>query len=117
MGTINHNAIIATTWNKSVAKKMQQWCVMMGHIHTSSTDKINGYTTLFFPPDGSKEGWNESDFGDEVRAHIITRLKEDDYDDGSSPWAWIEVGYGDYGQAVLNGNCKNVFSEQPYQET
>ena len=36
------------------------------------------------------------------------------YSDGSNPWDWIEVGYGEYGQAILRGNNKNCYSDSEY---
>ena len=67
---------------------------------------INNERTFFVCPDGSKEGWHQSDLGDEQRARIVEHLKTYAYDDGSSPLQWVEFFYGDdMGQtAILNRN-------------
>ena len=36
------------------------------------------------------------------------------YDDGSNPWSFVEVGYGEFGQKVLRGNCKNCYDDSEY---
>jgi hypothetical protein len=117
MGTINHNAIIATTWNEDVAVQFQSW-IEAQSLHEDSIvsliSRSNRYTTFFVGPDGSKEGWPQSDYGDKVREQIKKRFALDNYEDGSSPWNWIEVGYGEYGQKVLDGNCRNRFNDLEY---
>lgn len=57
--------------------------------------RINGYSSLAVFPDGSKEGWNESDQGDMQRAAVIDYLRSLAYDDGSTAWEWALVQYGD----------------------
>ena len=112
MGIINHNAVIATTWDKKRAHALQTWLQQhpdLGSLVIWGEPMTNGFQTLVCVPDGSKEGWAESDTGDGLRAALIQRLEADDYEDGSSPWDWIEVGFGEYGQSVLRGNCKNCY--------
>ncbi len=58
---------------------------------------VNDVRSFFCPPDGSKEGWPESDNGDESRNAFVLWLKAQEYEDGSSPVKWIEVQYGDDG--------------------
>lgn len=57
--------------------------------------EINGYGSFFIPPDGSKEGWAESSAGDGKRARFRVWLYSKEYEDGSSPFKWVEVQYGD----------------------
>jgi hypothetical protein len=53
--------------------------------------KINGYRTFMVPPDGSKEGWRESEDSDNRRDTFLEWLEE--HQDG---WlSWAEVQYGD----------------------
>jgi len=54
---------------------------------------INDYFSYVFLPDGSKEGWTTSDRGDEYRARFAA-LFSGCYDDGSSPYDYVEVRYG-----------------------
>lgn len=56
---------------------------------------LNGYGSFLIPPDGSKEGWSESDEGDAKRARFTGWLRSKQYEDGSSPFRWVEVQYGD----------------------
>ena len=124
MGCINHNVIIATTWNKEVADAFEKWYSNENEMWDTEkvkklfcrTDclKINGFITFFFGPDGSKEGWKESEDSDIMRRIIIERFVLDNYSDGGSPWAWIEVGYGEFGQKVLQGNNINCYTNEEY---
>ena len=109
MGTINHNVVIATSFLPEIVDKMKLWYQYLlkeeqSLITISLRTEINGYTTFFCGPDGSKEGWTDSDKGDSLRDRFIQRLEADTFEDGSSPWEWVEIGYGDYGQTVLRGN-------------
>lgn len=56
-----------------------------------SPETINGSQSFFVPPDGSKEGWAESDSGDKRRDAFVGWLKAQAYEDGSSPLKWAEV--------------------------
>ena len=56
---------------------------------------MNSYLSFFIPPDGSKEGWPDSDLGDERRARFIAWLHDQEFEDGGSCLAWAEVQYGD----------------------
>ena len=121
MGTINHNAILATTWDDKRYRAMLKWVRKnvsedQNFLVVSKNPRItlNGYKTIVLIPDGSKEGWDTSDEADELRQRFIERLTSDNYEDGSSSWDWIEVGYGEYGQKVLQGNCRNRFDNREY---
>lgn len=54
---------------------------------------INDFDTWMFLPDGSKEGWEESDLGNELRARF-TALFSWTYEDGSSPFEVVHVRFG-----------------------
>lgn len=118
MGVINHNAVIATTWSDDKADELQKWIDNLEETERSlivrSGSWVNGYNSFAVMPDGSKESWDESDAGDNFRFRVMERLLLDNYDDGSSPWDWVEVGFGEYGQKILNGNCKNCYSDREY---
>ena len=45
---------------------------------------------------------------------VDDRLEADGYSDGSSPWSWVEVGYGEYGQKLLRGNNENRHGAEGY---
>ena len=56
---------------------------------------VNNYRSFAIVPDGSKEGWPESDEGDEGRDRFIEWLDTQRYDDGSPRQRWVEVQFGD----------------------
>lgn len=121
MGVVNHNAIIATTWSDKHAASFQEWVNELSELTQllilRGESWANGYHTFVVLPDGSQEGWPESDSGDSLRNAVADRLKQDNYheeEDDSSPWDWIEVGFGEFGQKVLRGNCKNCYSDAEY---
>jgi hypothetical protein len=49
--------------------------------------------TYVFAPDGSKEGWSDSDAVDELRERFISLFSET-YEDGSSPFDIVHVRFG-----------------------
>lgn len=72
---------------------------------------LNNYKTFVVVPDGSKEGWETSDFFDKKMDEMIEYLNSKDckFSDNSSFNEWILVEYGDTGRRVLKSNCKNKF--------
>ena len=118
MGVINHNAVLAVTWSAEVAVKIRGWIaakqVEDKQLFLEHFAPMNGYTTFILCPDGSKEGWEESDRGDALRAAFLEHLGTYDNSDHSSPVEWIEVGFGEFGQKVLRGNCQNLHNDREY---
>lgn len=117
MGIIHHNAVIATTYGENSFNLMKDWIEKLQLEKTIAgldSQKLfifgdgiaNEYYTIVLIPDGSKEGWPDSALGDSLREMFINKLKETIYDDGSSHWSWIEVGFGECGQQLLQGNNK-----------
>ena len=105
MGYIRHNAILVTGNYDNWASKAREKALnifsedLVSYIMKSP---INRYETFFVAPDGSKEGWDESDIGDKHRAEFIAWLNAQKYDDNSSPLAWVEIQYGDdEGQTIV----------------
>lgn len=120
MGVINHNAVIATTMIDDHASEIEDWIDDLPEEHRDSfaivPSPTNGYVTVFLAPDGSKEGWGASDSGDKLRAAFIAQLEKYAYEDGSSSWAWVEIGYGEFGQVILRGNNESCYNDLPYAE-
>ena len=118
MGIINHNAIIATTWDNKEIKRLKKWIgklerndqfhFILGQAFT------NSYQTIVLVPDGSKEGWDESERWDNIREKFIKELDKGAYDDGSNSWDYVEIGFGEYGEKILKGNSKNCYNENDY---
>lgn len=89
MGYIANHTIVVEGWSESkelkkahkLAKKV---CSSVSPITKSVT---NGSCAFFVAPDGSKEGWDDSQRGDEARNTLIDFLRETDLD-------WVEVRFG-----------------------
>ena len=118
MGVINHNAVIASTWCQEDVAKMKDWIAELTdeeqNLFLVGGPQTNSETTVVMIPDGSKEGWEQSDKGDALRARFIIELEKSKYEDGSNNWCWIEVGFGEFGQKVLQGNNKNCYGKEEY---
>lgn len=76
------------------------------NVSNVTPETTNGYRAFLVPPDGSKEGWDESERGDERRAQFVKWLRSYSYSDGSSPLDWIEVQFGgdDDDANIINHN-------------
>lgn len=59
------------------------------------TSLINNYHTFFIAPDGSKEGYDLSEDGDNIRSKVIELLRTYDSHDGTFPVSYVEMYYGD----------------------
>ena len=99
MGYMRHHAIFVTTYDKEKAiaahNKAKE---LFGDIVSElSKPAINGYISFVVFPDGSKEGWEPSDEGDENRDTFKAWLDQQAYEDGSTSydWIWVELQYGD----------------------
>jgi hypothetical protein len=97
MGYMRHHAILVTSWDGDrVAAAgfaaMDAGCSVTEIVGPTNP---NGYYTFVATPDGSKEGWSESLAGDRSRDQFVQWLRAQVYEDGSSPFAWAEVQYGD----------------------
>jgi len=118
MGVMNHNAIIATTWSKDSFRAAETWiaeaCKGWQFLFALTGEVDNGYRSIVMVPDGSKEGWERSAVGDGLRERFIAFLESHTDEDGSSPWCWVEVGFGEFGQALLRGNNRNEYSDSPW---
>ncbi len=117
MGVRNNECVIATTWDNASLVNVCEW------LEKNAPDRfcviespVNNYRTIFLAPDGSNKGWPEAELGKSLRDQFINHLDAYNYSDGSSPFDWVEVGYGEFGQKVLQGNCINRYSDKPYEE-
>lgn len=116
MGWIKHNAIVVTVAGYIGAKPMQEAADRIFGEGTCQTMKaeINGTRTLLVPPDGSKEGWGDSDLGDAKRGAFIAWLNDQVYEDGSSPYSWVEVEYGEIAPSITrSGGNHEPTEEEP----
>lgn len=121
MGVENNEAIIATTWNDEVINKFLQWqetdiLPEWRQLFAVIPSITNGKHTIIMAPDGSKKGWDTAKEGEITRDQFIRFLESFNYEDNSSPIDWVEVGYGEFGQKVLRGNCENLYTDSDYLE-
>jgi len=98
---MRHHAIVITGYNRDKVEVIRDEIIalagrdMTSMVSPTLYSPLNGYATLCIAPDGSKEGWPDSDHGDTFRQQIVALLTSYRYEDGSSPVAWAEVQYGD----------------------
>lgn len=93
MGYIKHHAIVVTRWNDKHIERAHGLAIENSLSPTDITPSVvNGYRSFMIPPDGSKEGWEESNLGDERRSAWVNAMKdlgEDDYCE------WAELAFRD----------------------
>jgi len=98
MGYMRHHCIVVTTSMEACATRAHAKAMeIFGDQRVTGvlSTRVNGYLTFFVGPDGSKEGWSESDEGDMAREAFMAWLRTQEYGDGSSPFDWVELQYGD----------------------
>jgi hypothetical protein len=118
MGIENNEAVIATTHSAESAIDVTCWISGLPEKHrrlfVQAGSWCNNLTTFLLAPCGSNKDLEEDREAEKLRAKFIEKLCSFDYDDGSSPFDWVEVGFGEFGQKVLRGNCKNYYTQEEY---
>lgn len=95
MGYMRHHAIIVTCWDRDRLEIVADQAIeIFGRFGISDIveSRINGYCSFLVPPDGSKEGWEDSDRGNTLRAEFVQWLRTDPI---GVYCEWCEVMYGD----------------------
>lgn len=96
MGYTRHHAIIVTSCDLDLlAKARAKALSLFSSVTKCVRSPINMYDTFLVVPDGSNEGWAESDAGDKARTAFKEWLHAQAFEDGSTLLDWIEVQYGD----------------------
>jgi hypothetical protein len=109
MGYMRHHTIVVTSWDEKKLQVAHDKAVELFHkvpidINRGNTQSlvspivngvVNGYGSFFIAPDGSKEGWEDSDNGDKAREAFINYCREQAYDDGSNSLSYVEIQFGD----------------------
>lgn len=96
MGVIRHHAIVVTSDVTGAIELAVNTAREIGlDVLGPSPIVTNNVNTMLVCPDGSKEGWDESDDGDRKRERFMTYLNSTNYDDGSGPLSWVIIAYGD----------------------
>lgn len=90
MGYIKHDAIVFTAWCEEKAIPVRDKAVEFGlQVTEFVTSNVNAYVTFVVTPDGSKEGWDTSNEGNEARENLLSWVKENKiFID------WVHVSYG-----------------------
>lgn len=92
MGHSVYHAIVVSGWKAEAIKEAHLLAVSLDMSPTEIVKSPwEGVTSFLVPPDGSKEGWEESDDGDSRRERFIGLLKSKW--DGKW-WDWVEVAFG-----------------------
>jgi hypothetical protein len=94
---MRHHAIVVTSWSEERLKAAHKRAneLLPGLVTPILAGWVNEYRSFFVGPDGSKEGWNDSDKGDVARQKFREYLAETFTEDGGSYVDWAEVQYGD----------------------
>lgn len=110
MGWIRHHAIVVTggEWgNTTISDAHEKARSVFPTVSGLLPSGVNGFKTFLIPPNGSKKGWPRSGAGDSRRDAYIEWLREQTYEDGSSPLDWVEVQYGGtgLGPGIVRYSC------------
>src|SRR5690348_8955042 len=112
MGWIVHHAIVVTTYSdEAIGAAYRQAQQIFPVVSPPVESEINGYWSLFIPPDGSKEGWPDSDLGDTRREQFATWIRNQAGEDDANVFDMIEVAYGEVAKPVVvrvDGKRRNV---------
>lgn len=99
MGTMHHHAVVVTGWQKEGVDAAHGLALgLFPWVSPVSPQVVNGYSSFFIPPDGSKEGWEESDHGDEQREAFFNGLKN--LEKANLYVNVVEVGFGELGMTA-----------------
>lgn len=107
MGYMRHDAIIVTSWKREILEAAAQKARDFGlEVLGPSVEVINGISTFLVCPDGSKEGWDESDEFNGKRARFLEYLNGERYEDNSTCLSWAALAYGgDDREAVVTAHA------------
>lgn len=97
MGYHRHHAIVVTSWDEGHITKAHNEATRVfsdtpAAVSEITAPAVNSYQSFFVAPDGSKEGWSDSDRGDAAREQYVAWLR-----DASSRGVyveWAEVNFG-----------------------
>ena len=92
MGYIVHHTISVTSMHAALISEARSFAIGLGaQVSELVHSQLNGFYTFVIAPDGSKEGWEDSDAGDERRGVIKTWLR------ARVGLAWFEVAHPEDG--------------------
>lgn len=104
MGYTAHHAIIVTSWDTALLAAAHGKAMSLNrHVSLIIVGGVNNIASFMVAPDGSKDGWEESDVGDTGRARFMDWLDEQAYEDGSTSLAWVEVEFNELSEPEDDG--------------
>jgi hypothetical protein len=105
MGYMRHHAIIVTGHGEVIVKARTKALEIEREVFPRdsririvsplSEVMVNGYQSFVIYPDGSKEGWDISDYGDAIRSRWLGWTEDQRDNDGCARFHWAEVVFGD----------------------
>jgi len=97
MGYIKHHGIAVTSSINELIKEAHAQAKSIFKERTSEilNSKTNGYKSFFIAPDGSREGWEESNNGNHQRETFVKWINEQAYEDGINSISFCEFFYGE----------------------
>lgn len=102
MGYMVHHAVLVTSWDAAALADARATALdlygqegMASLVSAIVPGVENGEATFVVVPDGSKEGWGESQASDRARFAFMQYLHDCRHEDDSSSLQWCEVQYGD----------------------
>lgn len=108
MGVIHHHAMIVVSWKKENIMAAHKMAKRLSPYTTDIvTGAANDYMSFAVLPDGSKEGWGESDVGDAARASLKDWIDRQAYDDGSNSIEYAIVSFGELNPTFETNQDKN----------
>tara|TARA_R110000851_G_scaffold147756_1_gene287757 strand:- start:745 stop:1071 length:327 start_codon:yes stop_codon:yes gene_type:complete len=97
MGYIKHHGIAVTSSIDELTKEAHTQAKSIFKERTSEivNSETNGYKSFFIAPDGSKEGWEESNSVNDQRETFVKWVSEQAHEDGSNSISFCEFFYGE----------------------
>lgn len=112
----DHAIVVIGTYGDHIDRAHTEASRIFPWVSPVSPKALNGSQSFFVPPDGSKEGWPESDEGDSRRGEFGRWLADQRYEDGSSPLKWIEVRVSDdEGELTIENSHEHHRERKPIQ--
>jgi hypothetical protein len=100
VGYVKHSAIIVTGKDLAIVGRARSVASVLQLVVTDVVaDSVNGYHSFLVAPDGSKEGWIDSDLGDQRRDQFVEWIRVLPDTEGHLDWIDVEYG-GDHGREI-----------------
>lgn len=95
MGTVIHDAIVVSSWNDKLLAEAHEYASrLIPTVTPAAQYVVNIGGSFAILPDGSKEGWEESDVGDQARAAFMRWVEAQAHEDGSNSLECVHVRFG-----------------------